>query len=82
MILTVVHWKDKIHMTTIALLFLINARFSLLYRIRGFDFISKSKEIYESNSDFKIYHLVIWSYIDFLLYFQWMTFPILSCLVL
>ena len=58
-----------------------------LAEIRGSVFISKSQRslyvsFFRTNSELCIYHLFVWSYLNFLHSSQYITFPTHSCLVL
>ena len=81
-------WAGTAKSTIEKVLFLlIILRSGRLIEIRGSDYISKSQRSFFvsfswTDSGLCIYHLFVWSNLDFLHSFQWITFPTQSCLVL
>ena len=84
---SVVSWDSKVDNFANSLFLLINKRFGLLAEIRWSVCMSKSHRslgvsFSRTGAALCIYHVLAWSYLNFLYISQWITLPSQSCLVL
>ena len=81
---SVVSQDSKVHNSASSPFWLIITRSGLLAEIRWSVYISKFQRIcvYRTYSELCIYHLFVWSNLNFLQTYKWIIVPIQSCLVL